>query len=537
MQLNGHELDITTLRDLIRQRASLGPRPFAIIGDQVLSYADAHTDANRIAHSLRERGICKGDVVATYMFNSVDHVRIWFACAKLGAIWAPLNIALVSRDLEHTISNAQPAVLVADRELLPNVLAIRDRLGPRPPAILVRGDADSGSGGEPLPLFADLLRGSPEEPDAEVAAGDPAGLIYTGGSTGLPKGVLVSNLWYFTGFLRYQEMFRPQPGDVHLGLGQMCHTIGSAVDLGAPFYFGLSTVLSRRFSASRFWDLVRAHRATVTVVVGPLMSVLLNQPARPDDAVNPLRIAGTATGQVPREIAERFAERFDLDLLELYGQTETGPLGCVGQRLDDRPYHSQGKPYGWAELMIEGEGGTPNSPGVTGEIVMRPIFPNTFMLNYYRQPEKFVEACSNLWFHTGDLGHLDEDGYLHFDGRRAHSIRRRGENIAAVEVEQALLQHPAVAECAVVGVPSEVGEEDIKAYLVLADGKAVKPEEIIRFCGELLAYFKVPRYVEFVPELPRSVTKNEIERFKLRAAGIGSAWDRESSGYLLARKV
>ncbi len=532
MLLNGHELDVATLRDLIRERRVLGDRTFAIVEGERLSYADADTDANRIANSLRAMGVAKGDVVATYMYNSIDHIRVWFACAKLGAVWAPLNIALVRRDLVYTIANAAPTVLVADHELFPNVVAVRDELAGQAMTVVVRGPAGDGTAS-----FEDLRKGAPDEPHEEVAPSDPAGLIYTGGSTGMPKGVLVANLWYFPGFLRYKEMFEPRPDDVHLGLGQMCHTIGSAVDVATPFYLGLTTVLSRRFSASRFWALARAYGTTITVLVGPLMTVLLNHPERPDDADNPLRIAGTATGQLRREVAEEFAARFGLDMLELYGQTETGPLGCVGQRQDDRAYHSQGTPCGWAELMIEGPDGRACPPDVVGEITMRPVHPATFLLEYYRQPDKYVEACRNLWFHTGDLGRLDESGHLHFEGRMAHTIRRRGENIAAVEVEQALSLHPAIAECAVVGVPSEVGEEDIKAYVLLRDGVSLDPVEVIRFCEEQLAYFKVPRYLEFVTELPRSVTKNEIERYRLRAHGIGDAWDRVGAGYVLTRKV
>jgi crotonobetaine/carnitine-CoA ligase len=532
MQLNGHELEFATVKDLLRARAALGEKLFAIVADERLTYAGANDVANRIASSLHTLGVEKGDVVATYMQNSVDHICTWFACAKLGAVWAPLNIALVNLDLAYTIQNAAPRVLVVDDELLPNLLAIHDRLDPGL-TIVVRGEADGVAAA--WPTFEDLGRGAPEEPEVEVRPSDPAGLVYTGGSTGLPKGVLVSNLWYFPGFLRYREMFEPGPEDVHLGLGQMCHTIGSAVDVLTPLYLGMSTVLSRRFSASRFWEIARRHGTTITVLVGPLMTFLLNQPARPDDAENTIRIAGTATGQVPREVPVRFAERFDVDMLEVYGQTETGPLGCVSQRRDDRPYHSVGRPHGWAEVMIADADDRPCPPGVVGEIAFRSLHPHTFLLGYHRQPEKYAEACRNLWFHTGDLGHLDENGYLHFDGRQAHSIRRRGENIAAVEVEQALLQHPAIAECAVVGVPSDLGEEDIKAYLVLREGATVDPVDVLRFCEERIAYFKVPRYVELAAELPRSVTKNEIERYKLREAGVGDAWDREAAGYVVGR--
>src|SRR4051794_39022448 len=234
VHLNGHDVECGTLKELIRARAALGAKVFASIEGAELSYAQADERANRIANSLRGLGVEQGDVVATYMVNSTDHICAWFACAKLGAIWAPLNIALINLDLAYTLRNAGPRVLIADAKLMDNVRAVELDPALR---VVVRGERS----------FDELLSGSSLEPDAEIAASDPAGLIYTGGSTGLPKGVLVSNLWYFTGFLRYGEMFDPTPADVHFGLGQMCHTIGSAVDVLTPFYFGMRTVLGRRF--------------------------------------------------------------------------------------------------------------------------------------------------------------------------------------------------------------------------------------------------------------------------------------------------
>jgi crotonobetaine/carnitine-CoA ligase len=530
VQLNAHEVDAATLRDMIRARAALGDKPLAIVADDVLTYAQADERGNRLANALGDLGVAKGDVVATYMQNSIEHICMWFACAKLGAIWAPLNIALINLDLIATIEDAAPKVLAIDRELVPNLLAVRDQLE-HPALTVVHGDGADGALEPGWVDFASLLAAPAEEPEVEIAPSDPAGLIYTGGSTGRPKGVLVANLWYVGGVLRYGEMLEPKPDDVHIGVGQLCHTIGSAVDVLGPVYHGLTTVLGRRFSASRFWDVARRHGGTLTVLVGPVMMALLGQEPRAEDAENPIRLVATAAGQMPQDIYDGFAERFGTDLLELYGQTETGPLGCISQRLHDRPYRSLGTANGWAEISVAGPDDSPCPAGVVGEILLRPTHAHTFLLGYHRQPERFAEACRNLWFHTGDLGHLDEQGYLHFDGRVAHAIRRRGENIAAGEVEAVLVLHPAVAECAVVGVPAELGEEEIKAYVVPHNDVSIDPLDMVRFCEERIAYFKVPRYVELVGELPRSVTKNEIERYKLRARGIGDAWDREAAAY------
>jgi carnitine-CoA ligase len=533
MQLNGHPLKEATLRDVIRTRAEHGDRVCAVVDGVTLTFAQANERANRIASTLGGMGVGKGDVVVTYMYNSVDHIAAWFGCAKLGAIWAPINIALVNLDLAYTINDAGPRAIIMDHELLPNYLQIRDDLPPQPRIEVVRGsEAPEG-----LYSFETLLEGADEEPEVDIEPTDPAGIIYTGGSTGMPKGVVVANLWYFPAILRYDEMFGVREDDVHMGVGQMCHAIGSAIDVLCPYYYGLTTVMARWFSASRFWDVAFEYRTTIVgCMIGPLMVALDNQPPRDDESENPVRITSTGSGQVPRDRIDSFKNRFGVELLEIYGQTETGPLGAVGQRHGD-PYHSLGKPHGWCEVMVVDEQDQPCPPGVKGEIVLRPTVPYSFLLGYHNKPDKFAEACRNLWFHSGDIGHMDENGYLHFGGRLSHSIRRRGENISALEVESILLQHTAVAEAAVVGVEADHGDEDVKAFVQVHEGESVEPAELIRFVHERIAYFKVPRYIEFIDTMPRSATKNEIERFKLRERGIAGAWDREAEGVVVRRSV
>lgn len=532
---NRRDLNAATVKTLVAQRRVLGSKPLAIVDGVTLTYEQAAELSSRIAYALSLNGVGKGDVVATYMHNSIDHICVWFACAQIGAIWAPLNIALVNLDLAYTLQDAGAKAIFVDAELFENYAQVAES-NSGGPLVVVRGDSRGPGNGQRRIAFEEMVRSSGPVPTVEVSPADPAAILYTGGSTGLPKGVVVSHVWFMAAALRYQELFQPEPDDVHLGVGQMCHAIGSVVDVFCPLYWGLTTVIPRWFSASAFWDLARQHNATIVgCLIGPLISTLLSQPARRDDKDHRVRTGTAGSAQIPAERVAAFTERFGVDLLEIYGQTETGALGVIGERRSDRPYRSQGKPHGWCEIVIADDGDQPCAPGTEGQILLRPTHPYTFLLGYHNKPEKFAEACRNLWFHTGDLGFLDERGYLHFSGRMAHYIRRRGENIAAVEVEHAIAAHPAVAACAVVGVPCDLGDEEVKAYVQVVVGNAVEPADLVLHCAERLAYFKVPRYIEFVSALPRSAAKNEIERHKLKARGVGEAWDRETAGIRVGR--
>jgi crotonobetaine/carnitine-CoA ligase len=261
--------------------------------------------------------------------------------------------------------------------------------------------------------------------------------------------------------------------------------------------------------------------------------ILYKQPEKANDGDNPV---DRALGGGPKDIWEKFEKRFNLTYLAFYGLTETGCLTTYTPEDKPRKIGSIGLPVPFQRVEIVNEDDEVRPPYEQGEIVVRPEIPYSMMLQYYKDSEATVAAWKNLWFHTGDIGYKDEDGYLFFVGRRANVIRCKGENVSAEEVEQVMNGHRGVKESAIIGVPSEVGEEEIKAFIVPNKGSRVLPEELIRFCEERLAYFKVPRYIEFIDELPMVSGVNRIERYKLKQRGIGESWDREKAGYKLKRK-
>jgi crotonobetaine/carnitine-CoA ligase len=354
------------------------------------------------------------------------------------------------------------------------------------------------------------------------------GMIYTSGTTGLPKGVILPHFSYISTALHFSKITGITKKDRLFSTLPLFHCGGQHVLVMPALLNDIDFAMEKRFSASQWWNWVRKYGATILVCAGTIVPILYKQEKRKEDSDNPARLvwnAGTA-----KEIWKDFEKRFGLKIIEVYGLTETGcaftsstNVGAVGRLHDDRTI---------VEIVNDDDEILP--PYQKGEIVVRPTIPYSMMLGYHNKPELVVNDWRNLWFHTGDIGYKDEEGFLYFVERKAHFIRRRGENISSFEVEQIINECPKVLESAVIGVPSELGEEEVKAYIVLQSGQEADPREIIDWCSQRMAYFKIPRYVEFVPQLPKTST-NRVERFKLKGEGIGKAWDREVAGYVVKK--
>ena len=524
IEIMGHKPHATNLRDLLILRADYGEKPLLIIRDEVLTYADADRLSNRVANRLIEHGVGKGDVVATFMYNSIAQALIWFGCAKMGAVYAPLNVSLARDDLAYSLNDTEAMLLILDEELAPAYNAAKPLLT-FDPKVLVLGDPSVIETGGAL-AFDDLLSGDETLPDVEVKGTDPLAIVYTGGSTSMPKGVLVNHLYYIGAAIRYAEIAEATDQDVHFANSHFFHIGGQQFAITGPLYNGMTGVMEKWFSASRYWDIARKYGATIVDPIGTMMAVLLRQPKSELDRQHKVRVGvGVASGQVRGALHREFEERFGAPMLEVYAMTEVGVLIC-SERVNDRREDSSGKPHGWAEIMVVDQDDNPVPPNTLGHLLLRPSVINTYMIEYVNKPAETLAAWKNLWYHSGDLGYMDEDGYLYFIGREAHWVRRRGENVSAFEVEKALSEHPAVLDCAIIGVLSDVGDEDIKAYVqVVESEEQPAPMDLVAWCRERIAYFKVPRYIEFVDGFPRTMTKNEIARHELRERGIGHCWD------------
>jgi len=293
---------------------------------------------------------------------------------------------------------------------------------------------------------------------------------------------------------------------------------------------GARTVLAERFSASRFWDDVKRFGCTEFNSLGSIVPILYKADPKPDDADNPLRIMVTAA--TPKDIFQAFEERFGLTLVEIYGMTEFGlPLMNT---LKNRKPGSCGKPRRCAVKLLD-DNEMEAGPNTVGELLVRPDKDYCMLLEYYKMPEKTVEAWRNLWFHSGDYFRYDEEGYYYFVDRKKDALRRRGENISSYVVEKVINTHPSVLESAAIAVKSELGEDEVMICLTLKEGKSLTPEELMAHCEERMAYFMVPRYVRIMDQLPKTPTER-IQKAKLREEGITNhTWDGEAAGYKIKR--
>lgn len=511
-----------TLGELIADKAARhGDAVFAEISGTSVTYAQLDRVSRDVAANLLARGLHKGDRVATFMLNAPEQLYTWFGCVRAGLMWVPVNAGLIGADLSYTLSNSGSKLLVADSGGAEKFDAVRGEL---PDVVLVVTDA-ARAGAEP---FANLAQPNADAQSLpETQPSDPGAILYTGGTTGLPKGVVLPQFSFILAGVRYGESFGVKAGERHFSTMPLFHAGALQWGVMGPLVNDMTTVVDRKFSASRYLARLRETRANVIDAFGVVLTFLCSQPESAKDRDHSVRISVGAVHGLPPEVPKEFTRRFGIPLLLLYGLTEGGGAMLTTNR--ELASGSNGKPYDWVDIRIADDEGFPLAAGETGNVLLRPGYPNMFMAGYFGDPAKSLDSLRDCWLHTGDLGHLDENGEFWFVGRKAHWLRRRGESISAVEVETILATCPGVREAAVVPVPSEHGEDEVKAFIVSDGSVPPDAQAIAQWCTKQMAAFKIPRFIEFIPALPRSTAKLEIDRGALRRLPNGEAFDREAT--------
>ena len=521
----------SSLGDLVRGKARRnGDRIALRFASRNLTYAELDRETERLAHGLAGSGVGPGDRVACLLLNTPEFPLLWFAAAKRGAVLVPLNTALKGEILRYELSDSAPSGLVIDRRLWEAYAAVRESLRiPREWVVDPPGPREaSPTGTSP---FDSLLANPSDDPLPAVHPSDPVSIMYTSGTTGPPKGAIIPHQKQITTPVEIGYRSRLASDSVLFTALPLFHCNAQEMTVLTALMNDLTAALDERFHASGFWEVAARYRATHVSLLISMINVLYKQPERPTDRAHTVRVALTAG--TTRAIWPDFERRFGLTIVELYGMTECGCTTLMNPP-DAIRIGSVGTPLGFVEADVVDDHDQPVPPDTRGELVVRPTRPFTMFSGYLNKPDKTVEAWRNLWFHTGDYVTRDAEGYYYFVDRKKDVIRRRGENLAPYDVETVLNRHPAVFESVVVGVPSPLGEEDVKAFVQLKPGVHVGPKELFEFCVVNLPFFMVPKYLEFLDEIPKTANQ-KAQRFVLRERRGGVEHDREKLGVAVVR--
>jgi carnitine-CoA ligase len=520
----GQQLTVT---DLVEDRGAKSPEVTALwLDDVAYTFGEIALRSRATGSALLDLGVRPGEAVALFLESCIELVDVWLGCAAIGAVSVPINIANRGDFLVHQLRNSQSAVVVVDSMTVDAVHAVAAEL-PDLRAVVVVGDYEPvvwPDGVRVIPS-ALLLLGDPDVPwptEAHATWNLPACLLYTSGTTGPSKGVVVTQHYLVTAARIVADAYGLVPGDVTYGAVPLFHFSGMLGSVLAAIVAGSSAVVDRRFSVSATWDRVRKFGANGVIAVGSMILMLWNLP----ESANDPKLKFLAGAPIPAELHRRIEERYGCRIVTMYGLTEAFPLAVWGITDDGVP-GSAGRTSALFDVRIFDDHDGEVATGEIGEIVCRPRAPQVMFKGYHHNPAATVAQWRNGWFHTGDFGRIDGDGFLFFVDRKKDAMRRRGENISSFEVEQSVLNHPAVADVAAHAVPSEFGEDDVKIVVVCRQPAA--PEELYEHCVERMPKFAVPRYIEIVDDLPRNAV-GRVLKYVLRERGVtAQTWDREAT--------
>lgn len=493
--------------------------------NEIYHYGEINSTVNKLSQALLQYNVKHGDRVGIFLTNRPEFLFTWFASNKVGAIEVPINTAYKDEFLTYILNNSQAKVLVTEAEFVDRIKKVIDELKYLETVIVCdRNEEKQVIDHLVFVSYEELINTYPDiEPQVEVKPTDLAAFIYTSGTTGPPKGVKLTHQYFYYMAKDNLKYRKAKVDDIFYTCLPLFHTNAQGLTTLPAFFGKIPLALGKRFSASNFWDEVRKHQATQINGIGAMLTILMKQPPKPDDRDVPVRLAFIAP--IPKELFAAAEERWNLKLVEGYGLTESGVIAY--QPFNNSKPGSFGKAIPEYEVKIVDENDQEVPPNTIGEIIVRPKRPHSMMEGYYNMPEATLEAFKNLWFHTGDYGVQDEEGFLYFIDRKKDVIRRRGENISSFEIERTIATHPNVYEVAAIAVPSELGEDDVKVLIQFKENREVSYEEMIRWMETKLPDFMVPRYLEYVESFPKTPTER-IEKYKLRQNALNeNTWDRE----------
>jgi carnitine-CoA ligase len=500
-----------------------GDRVMMSIAGTPVTFAQMRDRAYAAANVLVDLGVKRGETVALFTGTCPEWVYFWLGAACIGVVPAAVNAASKGDFLLHTLRLSRTAVVVTDADRQPRLSEVADDVETLR-SVLVQGDS----------LSQALDAASTAPPAAVAATPEDIALFFTSGTTGPSKAVVTTWQYLFTAAGTVASTWELEAGDVLWTAMPLFH-LSAAPTVLAPMLVGGTTVLAAAFHPSEVWDEMRACGAVGFAGAGAMVSMLWNLPPDPRDGQIGIRFISAAP--IAADMYRAIEERYRCRIVTMYGMTEAFPIAYKVASEDGKPGTS-GHVNPDFEVRIVDLLDQPVPQGMVGEIACRARKPHAMSEGYVASasggPPLQVEPHSE-WFRTGDLGFLDSDNNLTYVDRVKDSLRRRGENVSSVEVEQTVMRHPDVLEAAAVGIPSDLGEDDILVVVTLRPDADLDYAELLDFCSARMPYFCVPRYLEVLDEIPKNVI-GRVRKDVLRNRGLGAcAWDREEHGYVLSR--
>jgi long-chain acyl-CoA synthetase len=507
-------LDAPDLRALLDQRAHAAPdKPFLFSEADArrYTYAEFNAAVDAAAHMLASCGLKKGDVVSLLMPNSAEYIIAYFACWKLGAVAGPVNSLLKPQEMAYVIADSEAKALLYHSDFVSQMREVSQLVWAGNDDLLKNAIIEFDNEADATGGYVDFAENSLEARNVPLSKDDDAIIIYTSGTTGKPKGCLLTHGNLISNARQISQWLGFTESDRLLTMMPLFHMNAVSVTTMSSLYAGGSTVVSPKFSASRFWQMISDYQITSFGSVATMLSMLLT--TYPDGVpaglkTEQLRFAMCGSAPVPAEVMKRFEETFNCLVIEGYGLSESTCRSSFNPPDERRRPGSCGKPIG-NEMRVVDEEDREVADGELGEIVLRG---ENILKGYYRNPEATANAFRGGWFHTGDVGYRDADGFFYIVDRKSDMVIRGGENIYPREIDEVLYQHPSVAAAAAIGVPDELYGEEVAAFVVLKEGREATEDEIIAFCRARLADYKCPKTVRFVSEIPKGPTGKLLKR-------------------------
>jgi crotonobetaine/carnitine-CoA ligase len=532
-----------TIPALLEHRLETDPDgPYIDVIGTAYTAAEVNDRACRIANALTALGAQQGDRVATLLDNSPEAALAWWGIVRGGRVAVPVNTAYKGTYLRHQLHDCGASVLIVQRDLAARAAAIAGELPALRHVLIVDDGSGADSGWDTPPAgvgvgtWDSLLDADASTPDVHIRPSDLGTFVYTGGTTGPSKGCMLSHNYHEAACRQIATCWQRSADDVVWTPLPMFHYNAILTALLGPLLSGGRAAISGKFSVSAFWREMNRVGATITSTLGTMAYLLAHDVDRPEmprsgapEANTTLRLLGAAP--MPVEVERIITERFGVRTFSgAYGVTEASLISWQPPGVSNRPNAAGVLNDEYFDVRIFDDDDNEVPAGTDGEIVIRPKRPHVMFEGYWGRPDATVATSTNWWYHTGDIGHVDDDRYLYFVDRKADYLRRRGENISSFEVERILMSHGSLADVAVHAVPSQLTEDDLKITATLKEGATLTEAELFTWAIDQLPYFALPRYIEFRAEMPRSPVGRVLKR-ELRDEGVTAAtWDVETSG-------